>query len=152
MIENWKDCPPITYGGTCAFYRPSEDIIGLPGRERFENAEEFYSAMFHEVTHSTGHKKRLNREGIAKPNGFGTNPYAKEELVAEFGAAFLCAHCGIDRGNLENSAAYLRAWITKLENDSRLAVKAATLAQEAADLVIKGGKSKKKSEKDREAA
>ncbi len=116
-----------------AFYRPSTDSISLPSREQFPNNAEFYSTAFHEITHSTGHASRLNREMVGK---FGSKAYSKEELIAELGAAFLMAYVGIDTPDtLDNSAAYLQSWIKALKNDNRLFVPAATAAKNAAEYV-----------------
>ena len=81
--------PPGMQQDGRAWYRPSTDTVGMPARSAFNSAEEFYSTLFHELTHSTGHPKRIGREGIEKLNAFGSESYSKEELVAEMGAAML---------------------------------------------------------------
>lgn len=121
-----------------AWYRPSSDTVGMPSRNAFNSSEEFYSTLFHELTHSTGHPKRIGRDGIEKLNTFGSESYSKEELIAEMGAAMLCGVAGIERKTLANSAAYLRSWIEVLKSDSRMVVSAASQAQKAADY-IQGG-------------
>src|SRR5450631_2969669 len=130
--------PPATEQDGRAWYRPSTDTVGIPSRNAFNSAEEYYSTFFHELTHSTGHSKRVGRDGIEKLNTFGSESYSKEELIAEMGAAMLCGIAGIERKTLSNSAAYLRSWIDVLKSDSRMVVSAASQAQKAADF-IQGG-------------
>jgi antirestriction protein ArdC len=128
--------PEIKYGMRKAFYSPAEDIIAMPDRERFENEAGFFSTLYHEAIHSTGHVSRLNRPTLTESAGFGSNPYCKEELIAEMGAAFLCGQAGIGESTLENSAAYLQNWLEQLQNDKKLIVQAAAMAQKAADFVL----------------
>ena len=119
-----------------ACYRPSSDTVGMPARSAFHSAEEYYSTLFHELTHSTGNPSRVGREGIMNHNPFGSEDYSKEELVAEMGAAMLCGVAGIESQTLDNSAAYLQSWINKLKSDTRLIVSAASQAQKAADYIL----------------
>ncbi len=100
--------PPAMQQDARAWYRPSTDTVGMPSRNAFNSAEEYYSTLFHELTHSTGHPKRVGRDGIEKLNTFGSESYSKEELIAEMGAAMLCGVAGIERKTLSNSAAYLQ--------------------------------------------
>jgi antirestriction protein ArdC len=130
--------PPAMQQDGRAWYRPSTDTVGMPSRSAFNSAEEFYSTLFHELTHSTGHTKRVGRDGSEKLNAFGSEPYSKEELIAEMGAAMLCGVAGIERKTLSNSAAYLKSWIDVLKSDSHMVVSAASQAQKAADY-IQGG-------------
>ena len=130
--------PPAMEQDGRAWYRPSTDTVGMPSRNAFNSAEEYYSTLFHELTHSTGHTKRVGRDGIEKLNTFGSESYSKEELIAEMGAAMLCGVAGIERKTLSNSAAYLKSWIDVLKSDSRMVVSAASQAQKAADY-IQGG-------------
>jgi antirestriction protein ArdC len=118
-----------------AWYRPSTDQVGMPGKSLFHSSEAFYATLFHELTHSTGHSSRVGREGIEQLNSFGSESYSKEELVAEMGSAMLCGVTGIAPVILENSAAYLRSWIGVLKGDSKLVVAAASAAQKAADYI-----------------
>lgn len=128
--------PSFGHGGDRAYYSPSADAIRLPVMGTFETAEAYYSTAFHEATHSTGHKSRLNRDGIVENHFFGDPWYAKEELVAEMGAAMLSAVTGIEQHTLPNSAAYLQSWIKALKGDPKLVVSAAAQAQRAADLIL----------------
>jgi antirestriction protein ArdC len=130
--------PPAMQQDGRAWYRPSNDTVGMPSRNAFNSAEEFYSTLFHELTHSTGHTNRIGRDGIERLNTFGSESYSKEELIAEMGAAMLCGVAGIERKTLSNSAAYLKSWIDVLKSDSRMVVSAASQAQKAADY-IQGG-------------
>ena len=128
--------PEIKYGMRKAFYSPAEDIIAMPDRERFENEAGFFSTLYHEAIHSTGHKSRLNRPTLTESEGFGSNPYCKEELIAEMGAAFLCGQAEIEAATLENSAAYIQNWLEQLKNDKKLIVQAAAQGQKAADFIL----------------
>ena len=93
--------------------------------------------LFHELTHSTGHEKRLGRKGILESHSFGDQTYSKEELIAEMGAAFLCATAGIETCTLDNSASYIASWMTFIRGaDPRTVVMAAGQAQRAADLIL----------------
>jgi len=123
----------IAYGTNAAFYQPTSDSIGLPNRESFDNPESFYSTAFHELTHWTGAKERLDR--TLSLDRFG-KAYAFEELVAEIGAAFLCAEHKID-GELQHPS-YIAHWIEGLKEDNNAIFTAAKLAQEAADLIQEG--------------
>ncbi len=103
MIANMPNRPDIQYTGSKAFYSSITDRITLPPRELFASAEEYYATALHETVHSTGHQKRLTREGICETAPFGSPVYSKEELVAEFGAAYLCAEAGISTAVIEES-------------------------------------------------
>src|SRR5713101_3381634 len=127
--------PPAFEQDSRAAYIPSRDTVTMPSRTAFETQAEYYSTLFHELTHSTGHPKRLGREGIEKIQPFGSEDYSKEELVAEMCSAMLCGVAGIEQATISNSAAYLNSWIKRLKVDSRLVVSAARAAQEAADYI-----------------
>ncbi|MCA9069418.1 MAG: DUF1738 domain-containing protein, partial [Planctomycetaceae bacterium] len=133
VVAGMPDPPSIQHGGGRASYRPATDSVQMPRPERFDGPEEYYSTLFHELTHSTGHPSRLDRPGITEIKPFGTPDYSREELVAEMGAAFLCGHCGIENTVIENSAAYIAGWLQRLRNDKRLVIQAAAAAQKAAD-------------------
>lgn len=122
--------------GSEAFYRPSDDSIHLPAMEQFKIMEEFYSTAFHEMTHSTGVKKRLGRD---MGGAFGSKSYAREELVAEIGASFLTNFFGIRIDSVErNNTAYIQSWIKKLQKDPSLIVKAASGAEKAMKFILNG--------------
>jgi antirestriction protein ArdC len=132
--------PEISHKEQRAYYMPSRDFVNMPKMESFDGSEEYYSTLFHELTHSTGHESRLNRKGVDCPDGswssFGSTPYAKEELVAEMGAAFLCGHCQIENKTIDNSAAYIKSWLKKLKDDSKMVIMAAAQAQKASDFIL----------------
>lgn len=136
IVAGYKDAPKIQFAPGSAFYRPSVDLISVPPLADYPKAEEYYSTLFHEMVHSTGHKSRLGREGIVNSDGFGNEKYSFEELVAELGAAYLCAEAGIDNSTIENSSAYIAGWLKKLRNDKTLIVRAASQAQKAADFIL----------------
>jgi antirestriction protein ArdC len=121
----------LQHGGNSAFYAPSRDAVQLPPFEAFKDKESYYATALHELTHWTKPKHRLDRDFSAKR--FGDHGYAREELVAELGAAFLCAELGITPEVREDHAAYLGHWLTVLKEDKRAIFSAAAHAQRAAD-------------------
>lgn len=123
-----------------AFYRPSMDEIHVPTKPQFGNVGEFYSTLFHEMTHSTGHETRLNRASLTQNVAFSSDTYSKEELVAEIGAAYLCNEAGIEN-TFDNSVAYIQSWAKRLKEDNRLIVSAAGKAEAAVKYIITGAKS-----------
>jgi antirestriction protein ArdC len=139
IVAHMPQRPIIKHGMARAFYSPREDCVGLPVRERFEQAEGYYATLFHELVHATGHESRLNRATLTEKAGFGSNPYCKEELIAEMGAAFLCGHAEIAERTIDNAAAYLKGWLEQLRNDKTLIVQAAAQAQKAADFILGNG-------------
>ena len=117
-----------------AFYRPSTDTVVLPLIKQFSDTAEYYSTAFHELTHSTGHPKRLNR--ITETARFGSAPYSREELCAELGASFLLNRLGIETpGSFRSNAAYISHWLSVLNEDKRLLVSAAGQADKAVRLI-----------------
>lgn len=121
-------------GGNEAYYMPSTDEITLPSRTQFVTITEFYSTAFHEVTHSTGSAGRLDRDLI---NRFGTEKYAKEELVAEMGSAYILHNLGIaTNGTSKNSVAYLTCWAKKIRDDSKFFWTACASAEKACRFVL----------------
>lgn len=136
ICEGFEDAPPVSFSSGRAFYRPSDDSVNVPPIQDYAKPQEYYSTLFHEYVHSTGHEKRLNRSGINEIVAFGDENYSKEELVAEIGAAMLCGVAGIDNSTLENSAAYVASWLRKLKDDKKLIVQAAGKAQKAADYIL----------------
>jgi antirestriction protein ArdC len=127
--------PPAFEQGFRAAYTPSCDAATMPSRTAFSSQAEYYSTLFHELAHSTGHASRLGREGFDKPQMFGSESYSREELIAEMGSAMLCGVAGIEQSTFANSAAYLKSWTARLKGDSRLVVSAASAAQKAADYI-----------------
>lgn len=124
-----------------ACYSPTTDTVLLPLPEQFANNAEYYSTLFHELTHSTGHPKRLNR--IKTTAAFGDDEYSAEELVAEIGSASIMATLGIENeSTFRNSAAYVQNWLKALKNDKKLIVTASSKAEKAIKMIlgIKEGK------------
>jgi len=137
IVEQMPQRPAIKHGMRKAFYSPGEDYIGLPDAKNFESEAAYYSVLFHEMIHSTGHTSRLNRPTLTTKAGFGASDYCREELIAELGASFLCGQASITTPSLiENSAAYLRGWLEALKNDKTLIVQAAAQAQRATDFIL----------------
>lgn len=136
VVAEMPNPPAICLGGGSACYRPATDTVRVPQPQRFDSAAEYHATLFHELSHATGHESRLNRPGVTSEIHFGTRTYAREELIAEMGAAFLCGHCGIENAVIDNSAAYIAGWLRKLRDDKRLVVHAAAAAQKAADVVL----------------
>lgn len=136
VVSTWLGKPLIKHGGDCASYSKVLDCVRMPERDRFSSAEEYYSTLFHELTHSTGHRSRLNRSSLTEFERFGDESYSREELVAEMGSAFLAGYCGIENRTINNSAAYLANWLDALKSDSRLVLVAASQAQKAVDLIL----------------
>jgi antirestriction protein ArdC len=129
--------PTLAHGGSSAYYAPSKDHVQMPPQEAFKSREGYYSTLFHEFVHSTGARGRCEREELNGIKRFGDLEYSKEELTAEFGAAFLCGEAGISNEHLmENQAAYIQGWLKKLESDKTFAVQAAQRAQRAADYIL----------------
>ena len=121
--------------GNEAYYQPSTDTIVLPTKAQFTATAEFYGTAFHEMTHSTGAEKRLNR--INKKAAFGGDDYSKEELVAEIGSAVLLNHVGLEtESSMRNNAAYVQSWLRALRNDKRLIVGASKKAEDAVNFIL----------------
>jgi antirestriction protein ArdC len=133
IIAGYDDCPTIGHNEQRAYYCPSLDTVNLPVPESFENAEAYYATAFHELSHSTGHEKRLDRK---ISGSFGSHAYGEEELIAEMSAAYLCALAGIDNSTIENSAAYIESWRKSIKENVKLVVSAAGKAQKSADYII----------------
>ncbi|TWR25258.1 DUF1738 domain-containing protein [Mucilaginibacter pallidiroseus] len=136
VIASMPNKPTIRKNGTNAYYQPSTDIVVVPSLKRSKSNEAFYSTLFHELAHSTGHESRLNRRELLNADGFGSAAYAKEELTAEMTAAFLGAISGIGQATFDNSAAYIDNWLSALKNDKTLVIKAAAQAQRAAEYIM----------------
>ena len=121
--------------GDRAFYRPSTDSITLPHMAQFSATAEYYSTAFHELTHSTGHAKRLNR--LDSTAYFGSEAYSKEELIAEIGASVLVNVAGLETAkSFHNSTAYIQNWLQVLKGDKRFIVSASGKAEKAVGLIL----------------
>lgn len=137
LIDGYKDPPTYTFVGDRAYYQPSTDKLNMPNIRAFKKEASYYCTFFHELTHSTGSKKRLNRDMTGT---FGSKPYAFEELIAELGAVFMCSESGILFQTKENSAKYLKNWntvlVNELENDNRFFLKASAQSQKAVNYIL----------------
>jgi antirestriction protein ArdC len=119
---------PVVRGHTKAFYDIAADTIYLPDFKAFSSGEAYLRTAFHEAIHGTGHQKRLNREFGKR---FGDSRYAMEELVAELGAAFLCARTNLAYAS--ENAEYIGAWVAKMKEDNRVIFRASSHASQAAE-------------------
>lgn len=138
LVEEYKnECPiHIVKGSGRAYYRPGDDSITVPDKSQFPELEEYYSTLFHEMVHSTGHITRLKRFTDDDQTIFGSESYSKEELVAEIGSNMLLSMLGIEsESQQKNSVAYLYSWLTKIKEDPKLIVHAAQQAQKAVDFI-----------------
>lgn len=131
-----KDSPKSIEKVGVPCYIPSKDTVCMPAINDFIDSEEYYSTFYHEMIHSTGHKDRLNREGVKGKIKFGSETYSKEELIAEIGANMLCMVAGIDDKTFNNSVSYIDNWLKQLRNDKKLIVYAAQKAQKAMDHIL----------------
>ena len=137
IVANMQSRPTIIEKNSGeAYYSPSTDTVQIPNRSQFPRIEEFYSTLFHELSHATGHSDRLNRKTLTAAAAFGSDEYGKEELVAEFGASFLCGEAKIDNTTIKNSASYIASWKKVIKADVTLVLKAAGMGQKAADYIL----------------
>jgi len=143
VVDNMPNPPRIEHIQPRAFYRSKDDLVNMPRPELFKTEELYYSTAFHELAHSTGHEKRLNRRPSDVPRFFGDREYSREELTAEMAASFLCAEAGISPGVIENQAAYIQNWISVLRGTPKLVIQAASSAQAAADYILNVQKTSK---------
>lgn len=118
-----------------AYYKPSTDSIIMPNRSQFDTEQNYYSVLLHEIVHATGHKDRLNRDGITSTKAkFGNQIYAFEELIAEMGSAFLCTALGFD--TISNHANYIDSWLKILKSDKKAIFRASGHARRAIDYLL----------------
>jgi antirestriction protein ArdC len=136
VVADMPRRPEIRHGAERACYSPLDDTVTMPEARLFESPEAYYGTLFHELTHATGHQSRLARKEIVESNRFGSDPYSREELVAEMGAAFLYGHCAIETTTVEQSAGYIQSWLGRLKSDRKLVVIAAAQAQKACDFIL----------------
>ena len=120
-----------------AYYSPLQDKVVVPMKEQYNLVNEYYSTTFHELTHSTGHKNRLDRLETGAVASFGSETYSKEELVAEIGSATLMNVTGIETPKtFKNSTAYIQNWLQVLKNDNKFIVSASSKAEKAVNFII----------------
>ena len=136
LIDHWSETQsPIKYGGSMAYYSLTKDEIHLPEKKDFVDMPEFYSTALHEIGHSTGHEKRLNRN---LSGAFGSAEYAEEELRAEIASMFLEQDLGVAASDkhIENNSAYIGAWKSKIKEDPNVLFKAITDAERMTKFVM----------------
>ena len=144
IVAAMPNAPAIREWAAVPCYRPATDSVHMPEKGFFESEEAYYSTLFHELAHSTGHASRLARKSLLENRGIDAagdtarKTYAEEELVAEMGASFLNAHAGIIEEELTNSAAYLQGWIDALQSKDAKGwiIRAASQAQKAAGYIL----------------
>lgn len=137
IAANMPNKPRISHGGGRACYSPAADMVKMPPQETFDDEQHYYTTLFHELSHSTGHRSRLNRKGIAGgSHSFGSKTYAQEELVAEMSAAFLSGEAGIKDMVIDNSVAYVQSWIRVFQDNKKTFIQSAQQAQKSADYVL----------------
>ncbi len=128
--------PKIQHKKNEAYYDPSGDIINMPKLKSFDDSEAYYTTLFHELIHSTGHESRLKREAIMNLEKYGSESYSEEELVAQIGACFLASHTGCSMNHFENDVAYIDGWLKRLKADKRFILFASSKAQRAVDYIL----------------
>ena len=136
IINEMPKRPDIRNKEQRAYYNRLDDYVNIPRIETFNKSEDFYSTLFHELVHSTGHGERLNRKELLESKGMRSDKYAIEELTAEMGASYLKSYAGISIEHLENNAAYIQNWLERLRNDKKFIVHASSQAQKATDYIL----------------
>jgi antirestriction protein ArdC len=128
-----KHKPLIKNNISRCYYSPIEDYISLPRISDFSKPEEYYSSLFHELIHWTGHGKRVNRQSLTE---FDDENYSYEELVAEIGSCYLCALSGISPKVVENQTAYIQGWLKLGKENENIFPQAAKDAQRAVGYIL----------------
>lgn len=132
LISQMQNIPLIKNNYRRCAYNLSDDYISLPVITDFDSTGEYYSALFHEIIHATGHPSRLNRISLHDTK----EQYCEEELIAELGSSYLCAMCGISNDVIENQAAYLHGWMSKIDCDPNILIRASAQAKKAVEYLI----------------
>jgi antirestriction protein ArdC len=137
IVMNYPKPPAIICNNTIPNprYLPRIDRVEIQSIKNFNNSDSYYSSLFHELVHSTGHQERLARKGITDKIEFGTEKYSKEELIAEIGASFLSSLSGVEN-TIDNQTSYIENWLQVLQNDKRMLLIAASQAQKACDWIL----------------
>ena len=140
IIKNYVDREQLVFNeckSNRAYYAPLIDTVVVPLKEQYSNIQEWYGTTFHELTHSTGAKKRLNRLETSNLASFGSETYSKEELVAEIGSASILNYLGIEtKKAFNNSASYIESWLHVLRNDNKFIVSASSKAEKAVNYIL----------------
>ena len=138
-IENYSDGPDIKHMACTPSYNPVKDMVYMPHRNDYQNDGHFYATLYHELVHSTGHASRLKRDDFHAPQSFRSESYSFEELVAELGTSFLLSHFNLyNEDLLDNSASYIKGWLSVFKSDNKVLFKAASEAQKAFDYILGG--------------
>ena len=141
IVTAMPQCPPIKHKENYAFYNFKDDFVNMPKKKSFKTDAGYYSTLFHELVHSTGHESRLKRETLMQMSEFGGEAYSLEELIAEIGTCYLQSFAGIT-SEFQQSAAYINGWLGKLKNDKRFIFTAAKAAQKAVDFILNNADTK----------
>ena len=140
LIQNYLAHEKINLRAGKPAYVPSIDTVQMPDRNLFTSTDELYSTFFHELGHSTGHSRRLNRFSETQTKLESKEDYSKEELVAEITSALLCHNCDVDsEASIKNSAAYIQGWSTYIKNEADAFLWAVSQAYIAKDFILSGG-------------
>jgi len=135
IVEDMPQKPRIQFKEQSAYYDPIRDFVNMPKQKNFDSDAAYYSTFFHELIHSTGYSTRLARKDLIEMSEFGSEQYSHEELVAEIGTCYLQSITGIQM-QFEQSAAYIKGWLSKLQNDKKFIFSAARHAQKATDFIL----------------
>jgi antirestriction protein ArdC len=139
VLDGFKNPPEVSYGPAFSpCYIPKLDKIELPPKTAFHNEELFYSTIYHELAHSTGHSSRLDRGLENTTRHFGDTAYSEEELVAELTALTLCRYSGLEKP-VDNSKNYLSGWAKAIKNDEKMILRAASRADKAVKYILGEG-------------
>lgn len=139
IMSGYRNKPEIKHTDSSrAYFDFFKDLINIPEMNLFDTAEDYYSVLFHEATHSTGHHTRLERRNKTDIVSKKDPAYWFEEIIAELGAAYLGGQAGIDYHTLDNSASYIEGYLNALKKDNSLFIKAASAAQKAAEYIKTG--------------
>jgi antirestriction protein ArdC len=134
IVKGMPNKPTIKFdSSSVAYYQPSDDSVHIGTVKQFKTSEMHYATMFHELIHSTGHKSRLERD--LKPS-FAKEEYSREELIAEFGSAFLCEITGISKPTIKNATAYIQHWKEFISSDVQAVVSCASKAEKSCDFIL----------------
>ena len=141
IVTNYINGPKIEFKDTQTYYMPSTDTVNMLKRENYLSPEHYYYCLYHELSHSTGHHSRLNREGISSDSLHSKHSYSYEELIAELSSSFLLNAIGLDF--IQQHSSYISGWLSVLKNDSKFVIKAASEAEKAANYIL-GARSESK--------
>jgi antirestriction protein ArdC len=133
ILKGMQDAPTIREHGNSTWYRPRDDLVQVPPLKAFRTPDGFYSTLFHELGHATGHERRLARPNVTGEIRFGSGDYCREELVAKLMPAFPCGTAGPDNSHLADFASYIKGWLTARRADNEALVVASTQAQKVPD-------------------